>query len=87
MGHGHHMEFIEYVTPKGSARPAQPNDATCGHVCLMSDDIEGDVARMLAAGATLQGRVTIVTTGPYKGAKAAYVRDPNGVVIELDQPA
>lgn len=87
LGHGHHMEFIEYVAPKGAARPASPNDATCAHVSLMSDDIEADVARMLAAGAALQGAVTTVTSGPYKGARAVYIRDPNGVVIELDQPA
>jgi len=87
LGHGHHMEFIEYVAPPGRTQPAQPNDATCGHVCLTTDDIEGDLARMMAAGATLQGTVTTVTSGPYKGAKALYVRDPNGVLIELDQPA
>jgi len=85
-GHGVHMEFIEYLEPKGAvARPA-PNDRLAAHVAFVSDDIEGDVARLRAAGATLQGAVTGVPSGPYRGASAVYLRDPNGVIVELYQP-
>lgn len=85
-GHGQHMEFVQYLEPLGRAAPPEPNDACAGHVAFVSDAIEADTARLIAAGASFQGRVTTVTSGPYAGAAAVYLRDPNGVIVELYQP-
>jgi catechol 2,3-dioxygenase-like lactoylglutathione lyase family enzyme len=85
-GHGQHLEFIQYLEPAGAGRDPAPNDRLAAHVAFVTDDIAGAVARVLAHGGREQGRVTEVTSGPYKGAFAVYVRDPNGVIVELYQP-
>ena len=84
-GHGHHIEFIQYLA--GAIAGAAPEPALRGaaHVCLETDDIERTWAECLKAGATAQGRIATVTTGAVGGAKAGYIRDPNGILIELLQ--
>jgi len=82
-GHGHHMEFIQYT---GGAKPAprlEPSMPCVAHVCLKVDDIEATWRELLAAGASPQGVVSDVTMGHAKGCKAAYIRDPNGIIVEL----
>ena len=84
-GHGHHMEFIQYT---GGSRPnsgIEPSMAGAAHVCLMVDDIEATWRDLLAAGARRQGEISDVTMGHAKGCRAAYLRDPNGIIIELVQ--
>ena len=86
-GHGHHIEFIQYLA--GAVPGDAPTPALRGaaHVCLETDDIERTWETLLRAGATAQGGVAAVTTGTVGGAKASYIRDPNGVLIELLQLA
>ena len=38
---------------------------------------------LLAAGATSQGRIASVKSGPVEDCLAGYIRDPNGIIIEL----
>jgi catechol 2,3-dioxygenase-like lactoylglutathione lyase family enzyme len=82
-GHGHHMEFIQYLA--GAVATDAPSPAANGaaHVCLEVDDINHTWDELLAAGASAQGEIAEVDTGPAKGCKAAYLRDPNGIIIEL----
>ncbi len=37
----------------------------------------------MTAGASFQGEVALVDNGPVRGVKAGYLRDPNGIIIEL----
>jgi catechol 2,3-dioxygenase-like lactoylglutathione lyase family enzyme len=85
-GHGQHLEFIEYLEPRGANDIPAPNDALAAHVAFLTDDIRAAVAKVLTHGGRELGRVTEVTSGPYKGAFAVYLRDPNGVIVELYQP-
>ena len=86
-GHGHHIEFIQYLG--GAVEGTAPTPALVGaaHVALETDDIEATWKALLAAGATPQGRISLVTTGAVAGVRAGYIRDPNGILIELVQPA
>jgi len=86
-GHGHHIEFIQYLD--GAAEGKAPTPARCGaaHVCLKTDDIEATWQALIGAGATAQGKIALVTTGAVAGVKAGYIRDPNGILIELVQIA
>ncbi len=85
-GHGQHLEFIEYLEPAGATGVPAPNDRLAAHVAFVTDDIAAAEARVLAHGGSRLGRVTEVTGGPYQGAFAVYLRDPNGVIVELYQP-
>jgi catechol 2,3-dioxygenase-like lactoylglutathione lyase family enzyme len=84
-GHGHHMEFIQYLgRPQEGARYA-PDAAGAAHVCFEVSDIWSVADKLVAAGATWQGEIAEVTHGSMRGCYAAYVRDPNGILIELVQ--
>ena len=82
-GHGHHMEFIQYTGGARTAPGLEPSMAGVAHVCLLVDDIDATWQALLEAGARVQGEVSDVTMGHAKGCKAAYLRDPNGIIIEL----
>ena len=59
--------------------------AGVAHVCLEVDNIVSTVATLMALGATAQGELVDVESGPVRGCRAIYIRDPNGVIIELVQ--
>lgn len=82
-GHGAHMELIEYVEGAAPEQRFSPSTPCAGHICLEVDDIDVEWARLMAAGATSQGGVTAVDNGPSAGLRAAYIRDPDGIIIEL----
>lgn len=84
-GHGHHVEFIEYLEAVGCTLALEPNMAGVAHVCLEVDNIVSTVATLIALGATGQGELVDVESGPVRGCRAIYIRDPNGVIIELVQ--
>jgi catechol 2,3-dioxygenase-like lactoylglutathione lyase family enzyme len=84
-GHGHHMEFIEYAEG-ARERPADlPDRPGVGHVCLEVDDIAGTERRLLAAGATRLGAMTEIRDPDMTPCIAGYLRDPNGIIVELLQ--
>ncbi len=85
-GHGHHMEFIQYLDGIAHGPRIEPNMPGAAHVCLEVSDIDGTVRQMIGAGATAQGDIIEVTTGPVRGGKASYIRDPSGILIELYEP-
>ena len=85
-GHGHHMEFIQYLDGFAHGPQLEPNMPGAAHVCLEVSDIDGAVRRMIGAGATAQGDIVEVTSGPVVGGKASYFRDPNGILVELYEP-
>ncbi len=84
-GYGHHMEFIEYLKAPGNTVSLQPNMAGIAHVCLEVKDIESTINRLAGIGATLQGDLIEVDSGPFKGCRAIYIRDPEGIIIELEE--
>lgn len=82
-GHGHHVEFVQYVRGAIDGRPPQPALTGAAHICFEVDDIVQTWNEFLAAGATSQGRIVSVSDGPGKGCLAGYIRDPNGIIVEL----
>lgn len=87
-GDGVHLEFLEF-TGGSSGNPALPagNDRCTGHVCLRVTDVVATCQRLQAAGAALQGRITTITEGGATGLQGVYIRDPNGLLVELLQIA
>jgi catechol 2,3-dioxygenase-like lactoylglutathione lyase family enzyme len=82
-GHGAHLEFIQYLTPAGDDVTGPPNRPGTAHVAFLVEDIEALAARMLEAGASEQGRIARCTSGPAAGCRAVYLKDPNGIIVEL----
>jgi catechol 2,3-dioxygenase-like lactoylglutathione lyase family enzyme len=81
------LELIEYLHPVGRPVDIETKNPGTGHLCLTTEDIEGAMARATALGATARstGPVTI-TAGPNRGRRVCYLRDPEGITIELLEP-
>ena len=90
-GHGCHMEFICY--DEGYSGESVFGPATrpgAAHVAFYTDDLRGMAARIVDAGGALLGEITFCAAeGHNTDCLAAYVRDPEGIIIDLieDLPA
>lgn len=82
-GLGTHIEFIEFVAPKGEPVHPRANAPGAAHVCFRVTDLDRLRADILARGGSLQGETTEITEGIAKGLRGLYMRDPNGIMIEL----
>ena len=83
---GTRVELFQYVEPEGDTVCARPRDVGFAHVAVRCDDIDALLPGLVEAGGTPFGEVVEVDGGANKGAKAIYVRDPDGHVLELFSP-
>ncbi len=80
------LELLRYLDCDDA--PYDPGTAHPGnvHVCLHVDDMEAAHAHAVACGARpVSERPIHVAAGPRAGTRLAYLRDPEGVTIELVQ--
>jgi lactoylglutathione lyase len=84
---GHVLELIEYQAPEGGPADLERNTIAAGHLAFLVDDIETMLATLAALGATPLSAPSEITEGINKGGKAVYLHDPDGVMLELLQPA
>lgn len=86
-GHEHILELIEYVSHPGEPTPGETNRPGNSHLCLLVDDV-GAVHRDLTARGVrfISPEPVLVTEGINRGARVAYLRDPDGFTVELFQP-
>lgn len=80
------LELLRYVGREDAAY--DPGTAHPGnvHVCLRVPDMDAAHAHAVACGATpVSPQPITVAAGPRAGTRLAYVRDPDGVTIELVQ--
>jgi catechol 2,3-dioxygenase-like lactoylglutathione lyase family enzyme len=84
---GHQIELIQYLGPKdrGSVRP-RPCDVGFAHVAFDVEDIDAAIAAAEAHDVRPLGPTAAIDQGPNKGARVAYLRDPDGICIEFIQP-
>ena len=78
------IEVFQYHRPLGSAvRPRIP-DPGCTHICLEVHGLDQLVERLQAAGVETRSRRAVsIPFGDWKNVKSIYVRDPDGVTVEL----
>lgn len=81
------LELLDYaVAERGEPDPATARPGNV-HVCLRTENIEEDFARAVELGATPVGEAPVeIAAGPNRGAKACYLRVPDGITVELFQP-
>ena len=85
-GGGHRIELFQYVEPAPRGEASEPRDVGITHVCLAVDDIDAVFGRVVEACATAVSDPVLVDTGANAGGRGVYVRDPDGIVVELFQP-
>jgi catechol 2,3-dioxygenase-like lactoylglutathione lyase family enzyme len=88
VGSGHVVELFEYLAPSSAATNSrEPCDVGTSHLCLLVDDLPAFYARLMEAGVdTFVSPPVEVDTGINAGGYALYLRDPDGIPVELFQP-
>jgi len=83
--HGIVIEFFQFLAPPVDDATFRTTYATGGwkHLCLIVDDIDAEVARLSAAGVGFRHPVQLLPNG----SRMAYFDDPDGVMLELNQPS
>jgi catechol 2,3-dioxygenase-like lactoylglutathione lyase family enzyme len=83
---GHKIELLEYLAPADRKRAnLRPCDVGSVHVALLVDDLDVVLDRIAASGWKAAGKPQTLTRGPNRGKRVVYMRDPDGVTIELMQ--
>jgi catechol 2,3-dioxygenase-like lactoylglutathione lyase family enzyme len=88
-GGSHLLELFEYLSPPGAgASRREPRDTGTAHLCLAVDDVRATYERLRASGVTtFISEPVEIDTGVNRGGYALYLRDPDGIPVELFQPA
>ncbi|MDH4580747.1 bleomycin resistance protein [Pseudomonas sp. BN415] len=83
---GHEIELFEYVGPsERSAVLPRPCDVGFAHICFLVDNVDAAVKRAAQFGVKPAGIISNPQSGPAPGARSVYLRDPDGITLELVQ--
>jgi catechol 2,3-dioxygenase-like lactoylglutathione lyase family enzyme len=82
----HHVELFQYLEPPGQSVNPRPCDPGSCHLSFLVDDLPIFCAELQARGVELVSPPVAITAGPNRGGFGVYLRDPNGILIELFQP-
>jgi catechol 2,3-dioxygenase-like lactoylglutathione lyase family enzyme len=84
-GPGHAIELIEYKGPRDKGKVvARPCDTGFAHIAFDVRNLEAVVAAVAPYGLKpVAPPLTLTQGGPNAGAKIVYLRDPDGITIEL----
>ena len=85
-GDSHRIELFEYLEPTPVGDAAEPRHVGITHVCLVVPDITEMYARLQGAGVDFYSEPVAVDTGANAGGFGLYLRDPDGITLELFQP-
>ena len=81
------LEILDYRTDKKNPNPPETANPGNVHICIEVADIDTTWGHAMAAGATpVSPHPVMVTVGPNTGARVGYLRDPDGITVELFQP-
>jgi catechol 2,3-dioxygenase-like lactoylglutathione lyase family enzyme len=81
---GHTLELIEYRAPASKGKvDARPCDTGFAHVAFNVDNADAAVAAAAQYGVKPISPPVTIDQGPNKGRKVCYLRDWDGITIEL----
>jgi catechol 2,3-dioxygenase-like lactoylglutathione lyase family enzyme len=85
----HKIELLEYLAPPDRKQVAlRPCDVGSVHLALLVEDLDAVLERICVSGWKAAGKPQTLTSGPNKGKRVIYVRDPDGTTIEfMQQPS
>ncbi len=82
------LELLEYHKPASGTVDLETYNVGNSHLCLVVDDLDAELERLERAGVAFRWPSPVEVPGnspgePAAGGKAAYLRDPDGVTVEL----
>ena len=86
-GGEHVIELFEYRSPSGDRADVQPRNVGASHLCFIVADLQATYETLLEQGVTSFVSPPIeVDTGINRGGFGIYLRDPDGITVEIFQP-
>jgi len=83
---GHEIELLQFSVPSGVNKSnLRPVDPGCKHIAFEVDDVEAVLDAIKTAGFDTVGPPQMPASGPRKGGKIVYTRDPDGTFLEFMQ--
>jgi catechol 2,3-dioxygenase-like lactoylglutathione lyase family enzyme len=86
-GTSHKLELFEYVNPRGTPLDTRNNTPGSSHLAFYVDDLAALYEALKARGVQFRSAPVYMDEGPNEGGWAVYMLDPDGITIELFQPA
>jgi catechol 2,3-dioxygenase-like lactoylglutathione lyase family enzyme len=81
------LELVRYIDPPPGVVDMETYNVGNGHLCIVVEDIHAEFAR-LAEIAELRSPAPVeIPWGPNAGGWGGYLQDPDGITIQLLQPA
>ena len=81
---GDGLELVEYLSPPSPlTKPAPANALGAAHLALLVEDLDQVVERLRAKGVEFLSPAQVVDEGPAVGWHWVYLRDPDGIAVEL----
>jgi catechol 2,3-dioxygenase-like lactoylglutathione lyase family enzyme len=84
-GSSQRIELFEYRSPKSAPRELEPRNVGNAHVCFVVNDLAALYNRLVENEVSTFSPPVEVDTGVNKGGCALYLRDPDGITIEVFQ--
>jgi catechol 2,3-dioxygenase-like lactoylglutathione lyase family enzyme len=79
------LELMQYLAPEPGRVDMETYNVGNGHLCLVTEDIEADYERLRGRAEFRSPEPVEIPWGPYKGGRVCYLRDPDGISVELMQ--
>lgn len=77
------LEMLQYHNPPCRRVDMESYNIGNAHLCLETADMDGDYARMKGLAEFRSPEPVTSVFGPYMGSRICYLRDPDGISIEL----
>jgi catechol 2,3-dioxygenase-like lactoylglutathione lyase family enzyme len=79
------LELIEYLAPSPGQVDLETYNVGNAHLCLVSDDLDAEYTRLKDIAEFRSPAPVAIPYGPYEGGRVCYLRDPDGISIQLIQ--
>ena len=81
------LELMEFVSPPGQRVDLRVFKVGATHICFFVDDMDAACALLRQRGVRFKSDPVELAVGTNKGGKAILFEDPDGIGLELVQPA
>lgn len=86
-GSEHVIELFEYISPAGGTADVAPRNVGASHLCFIVTDLRMMYEQLVEQGVTSFVSPPVeVDTGINRGGLGLYLRDPDGITVEIFQP-
>ena len=79
------LELLHYLEPPAGNVDMETYNAGDAHLCLLTTDLRADFERLRDKVDFRSAELVEIPWGPYEGGLACYLRDPDGISVELMQ--